>query len=121
MNFKILRFLAGICVLCLLGCTTPQSKPKQYLVSHILVPTQEAANVVLHKLDAGFAFERVAMEHSIDSGTKYIGGRIAHWTDANDWSANFAAEVKRLQVGQVSQKPINTEFGWHIVRVDAIR
>jgi peptidyl-prolyl cis-trans isomerase C len=121
MIHHVTRFFAGLSLLFVLGCATHDARPKEYLVSHILSPTQETANLALARLNAGATFEQVAREESADKGTKYNGGRIAHWTDANQWTVNFAAEVKRLKVGQVSAQPVRTEFGWHIVRVDAIR
>jgi peptidyl-prolyl cis-trans isomerase C len=105
----------------LLGCASTAPKPKEYQVSHIMCASESAANQALVRLQAGEPFEQVAREVSTDPGTRTKGGRITFWTPADSWSANFAAEVKRLKVGQTSDRPVKTEFGWHIVRVDATR
>lgn len=103
------------------GCTSAQEKPKEYLVSHVMCATEEEAIQALKKIRAGETFEKVAAEVSMDPGTKNKGGKITFWMPANSWSKNFANEVNRLNVGEISSSPVHTEFGWHIVRVDAIR
>jgi len=113
---KLLSFLFAVVVL--VGCA---SRPTEYLVSHIMCSTEQAADQALGRIRAGESFEQVARGVSVDPGTKSKGGRISQWTTADSWSPNFAAEVKRLKVGQISEKPVKTEFGWHVVRVDAIR
>ena len=108
-------------VLVLAGCATSTAKPHEYIASHIMCPTESDAKQALARIRAGESFESIAREVSLDPGTRGKGGRIAYWTKADSWSQNFAAEVKRLNVGEVSSTPVKTEFGWHIVRVDAVR
>ena len=115
-----LALLLGLALL--VGCATPTgSKPKEYLVSHILCADEHAANQALNRILAGEPFELVAQDVSIDPGTQNKGGRIAHWTAADSWSPKFASEVKRLKVGQMADRPVSTEFGWHVVRADSAR
>lgn len=116
---KVLAFLFGLALLA--GCASTAPQPKQYLVSHIMCATEQDANQALARLRTGESFEQVAEKVSIDPGTRREGGKIGRWTTADAWSANFADEVRKLGVGQTSAKPIRTEFGWHIVRVDAVR
>lgn len=107
-----------ICFLFLFGCATT---PKEYLVSHILTSTEQEAQVALNRIRAGESFESVAKEVSKDPGSKYKGGLINYWTNTNSWVPKFAMEVQKLGVGQISEAPFQTEYGWHIVKINGIR
>lgn len=115
---KVLSFLLSLFILT--ACASTDTKPKQYLISHIMCATEHEANQARLRVLAGEPFEDVAKTMSTDPGTKNKGGRIAQWSAAGAFSANFANEVKQLNIGQISAKPVKTEFGWHVVRVDAI-
>ena len=105
-------------LLVLLGCAT---RPPEYLVSHIMCTSESEASRAIARIRAGEPFERVAEAMSQDPGTRAKGGKIERWTKADDWTANFRTEVRQLKVGEVSDRPVKTEFGWHVVRVDAVR
>lgn len=107
-----------ICFLFLFGCATT---PKEYLVSHILTSTEQEAQVALNRIHAGESFESVAKEVSKDPGSKYRGGQLKYWTTANSFVPRFATELEQLGVGQISTAPFQTEYGWHIVKINGIR
>lgn len=98
-----------------------QNGPREYQVSHILLANEATAQRAVQRLKNGEAFEIVAAEMSLDTGTKTHGGKISRWTKAKDFSENFAREVQNLNLNQFSTTPVKTEFGWHLIRVDAIR
>jgi peptidyl-prolyl cis-trans isomerase C len=90
---------------------------KEYKARHILVDAEEEAAQILGQLEKGKSFEELAIEHSVDGGSKFRGGDL-------DWGSplydlpQFHEAMKQLQKGQVTQSPVQTELGWHIIRVD---
>jgi parvulin-like peptidyl-prolyl isomerase len=113
------KLLSLLAFLLLVGCVA--NKPPEYLVSHIMCSTEADAARALIRLRKGESFEQIAADMSSDPGTRSKGGSIAHWTKADDFTSAFATEVKRLKIHEVSATPVRTEFGWHIVRVNAVR
>ena len=82
---------------------------------HILVETEEEANAVLKRLDAGEKFEDVAKEVSTGpSGER--GGDLGYFTK-DRMVPEFSDVAFTLQPGEVSQ-PVKTQFGWHIIKVE---
>jgi len=97
------------------------SKPtKEYKARHILVSSEDTAQQVIAALDKGTAFEQVAKEKSIDTPTAEKGGEIG-WVSAEQMTPSLRDAVVDMKKGAYSKKPIKTDFGWHIIRVDDIR
>ena len=86
---------------------------------HILVATEDEANAVVDRLDAGEDFGDLAAELSIDTGSGAAGGDIGCITDP---SANlvptYAAASLDAEIGVVTG-PIPSEFGFHVLIVDS--
>ncbi|HUO44947.1 MAG TPA: peptidyl-prolyl cis-trans isomerase [Burkholderiales bacterium] len=98
---------------------------KEYKVRHILVKTEADAKKIIEQLKAGRGFEKLAKEKSIDAGTKAQGGDLGDWlpetVPPNQVPAPFIDAVKKLKKGEYTQTPVQTPFGWHIIRVDDVR
>lgn len=90
----------------------------EYHAHHILVATQAEAKAIIAKLkkDPG-AFEKLAMEKSTDASTKTSGGDLG-WLDMSRLPAEFGAAVVALAKGAISQEPTQTQFGYHVIRLD---
>ena len=43
------------------------------------------------------------------------------WANPKTYVPEFAAAAEKLQKGQMTDTPVHTQFGWHIIRVDDIR
>ncbi|MFC1682933.1 peptidylprolyl isomerase [Candidatus Zixiibacteriota bacterium] len=84
--------------------------------SHILVETEVSAQEVLQKLSEGAAFAKLAEEMSIDPGTKIKGGDLGYFSWGKMVSP-FQDTAFVMEIGAIS-KPVETRFGWHIIRVD---
>jgi parvulin-like peptidyl-prolyl isomerase len=84
--------------------------------SHILVATEEEANDVIARIEAGEDFAAVADEVSLD--TESPGGELPCPTHAFTFVESFANEVATSPVGEVSD-PFQTEFGFHVVLVES--
>jgi peptidyl-prolyl cis-trans isomerase C len=87
----------------------------QYHARHILVPSQDAAQQIIDQLKGGASFEELAKSKSTDS-TKDQGGDLG-WFAANTMVQPFATAVMALKKGEVTQAPVQTPFGWHVIQL----
>lgn len=83
---------------------------------HILVETREAADEIKAQLDEGADFAQLAFDNSIDEATRLDGGDLGYFT-SDAMVAPFSTAAYATPVGEISD-PFETEFGWHIVKVD---
>lgn len=91
----------------------------EYSAAHILVATEEEANAVIERLNAGEDFAAVAQELSTDTGSGAAGGELG-WFTPDMMVEPFGATVAGLEPGVLSA-PIETQFGWHVIRVNESR
>ena len=91
----------------------------EYHASHILVPTKEKAVQLIKKIKGGAKFEDVAKAESTDN-SKANGGDLGWFTTAR-MVKPFGDAVKSLKKGEVTSEPVQTQYGWHIIRLDDIR
>lgn len=84
---------------------------------HILVPTEAEANEVIKQLKGGADFAKLAQEKSKDSGSFKQGGDLGYFTKTA-MVKPFADAAFGMKVGQVSDKPIKTDFGYHVIKVE---
>jgi len=95
-------------------------QPEMRKVSHILVKTEEEANAVKARLDAGEDFATVAKEVSTDPGSKDKGGDLGEVPSENSgFVPEFEQAMDQLQPGEISD-PVKSQFGYHIIRVESI-
>lgn len=93
---------------------------KEYHLHHILVDNEQQAKDLIAKIKAGASFEDLAKQYSKDPGSGKNGGDL-DWSDPRAYVPEFAAAAQKLQQGQMTDTPVHTQFGWHIIRVDGIR
>ena len=86
---------------------------------HILVESKEKARELFEKIAYGTDFAELAKQHSKDPGSKEQGGDLGFFS-RGQMVPQFEEAAFKLQKGEVSQ-PFETQFGWHIVRVDERR
>jgi peptidyl-prolyl cis-trans isomerase C len=91
----------------------------EYHASHILVPTKEKAEQLIKKLKGGAKFEDVAKAESTDN-SKTNGGDLGWFTTAR-MVKPFGDAVKALKKGEVTQEPVQTQYGWHIIKLEDTR
>lgn len=98
-----------------------ESLPKlQYKAHHILVKTEAEALAALARINKGEKFEAVAKSVSIDT-SKDNGGDLGDFFSPASMVPPFAAAVQAMKKGEVSAKPVQTDFGFHIIRLDDTR
>lgn len=84
---------------------------------HILVKTEDEANDVLKQLKGGADFAKLAEEKSIDKGSGKQGGDLGYFTH-DSMVKPFSDAAYAMKPGDVSEKPVKTEFGYHIIKVE---
>lgn len=91
---------------------------KEYNASHILVRTEEEAAALVEQLNAGADFAELAKEKSEGpSGPR--GGELG-WFGKGAMVPTFEEAVIALEVGAISS-PIQTQFGWHVIKLNDTR
>jgi peptidyl-prolyl cis-trans isomerase C len=93
---------------------------KEYHLHHILVDNEQQAKDLIAKIKSGASFEDLAKQYSKDPGSGKNGGDL-DWSDPKAYVPEFADAATHLQKGQMTDTPVHTQFGWHIIRVDDIR
>jgi peptidyl-prolyl cis-trans isomerase C len=97
-----------------------QMEKTQYRASHILVPTEEAAKKLIEQLKAGGNFAQLAKANSTDTGSKDRGGDL-DWFSPGAMTPPFAEAVRKLKKGDTTAEPVQTQFGYHVIRVTDTR
>lgn len=87
---------------------------------HILVETEEEAKALIAQIRGGADFEAVAKEKSKDPGGARNGGDLGFFTKGQ-MVPEFAEAAFAMQAGQLSQAPVKSQFGWHIIKVEERR
>lgn len=93
---------------------------KEYRARHILVEKEEEAKAIIASLKGGAKFEDIAKRQSKDPGSGANGGDL-DWAPAASYVPEFSEAMVKLEKGKVSEAPVKTQFGWHVIRVDDIR
>ena len=82
---------------------------------HILVPTQVEAQGIIKQLDNGADFAKLAQKYSTDPGS--VNGGDLGWFKKSDMVPEFANAAFSMKDGQISQTPVHSQFGWHVIQV----
>ena len=86
---------------------------------HILVQTKDEAEAAIKRLDEGADFATVAQELSTGpSGPE--GGDLGFFS-AGQMVPPFEAAAFALEAGEYTKEPVETQFGWHVIRVEEKR
>jgi peptidyl-prolyl cis-trans isomerase C len=91
----------------------------EYHARHILVPSKEKADQLIKKLKGGAKFEDVAKTESTDN-SKTSGGDLG-WFTATRMVKPFSDAVKGLKKGETTPEPVQTQYGWHIIKLEETR
>jgi peptidyl-prolyl cis-trans isomerase C len=87
--------------------------------SHILVKTRDEAVQVIREISGGAKFEDVAAKKSLDPSGKQ-GGDLGFFTK-EQMVAPFSDAAFKMKQGEISKSPVETQFGWHVIRVEEIQ
>lgn len=93
---------------------------KEYHARHILVDKEEDAKGVIDQLKKGASFDELAKKHSKDTGNKDRGGDL-DWNVPGVFDKVFADAMVSLKKGELTDTPVHTRFGYHVIRLDDVR
>ena len=72
---------------------------------------------MLAQLKKGGNFEKLAAQYSTDPGSKDKGGDL-DWAPAERYVKPFGEALMKLKKGQTTDAPVQTDFGYHVIRLD---
>lgn len=93
---------------------------KEFRASHILVEKEDEAKSLIADIKKGAKFEDLAKKASKDPGSGANGGDL-DWAAAGSYVPEFSAAMVKLDKGQMTDTPVKSQFGFHIIRVDDVR
>jgi peptidyl-prolyl cis-trans isomerase C len=93
----------------------------EYKARHILVEKEAEAGDIIARLkkDPG-SFAKLAAEKSKDPGSKANGGDLG-WFDPRGMVPEFGAAVSKLEKGKITETPVKTQFGYHVIQLEDSR
>ena len=93
---------------------------KEYKARHILVEKEADAKAIVAQLKKGGKFEDIAKKSSKDPGSGANGGDL-DWAAAGSYVKEFSEAMVKLEKGKLTETPVKTQFGYHIIRLDDTR
>lgn len=93
---------------------------KEYHAHHILVEKESEAKAIIAQLKKGGKFEEIAKKSSKDPGSGAKGGDL-DWANPSNYVPEFSAALTKLAKGKMTETPIKSQFGYHIIRLDDVR
>lgn len=89
---------------------------EQVHARHILVDTQDDARALIEELRNGADFAALAREHSTGPSGEN-GGDLGYFGRSSMVPA-FAEAAFSMEPGEISSAPVETQFGWHVIKVE---
>lgn len=94
------------------AATPPQNEVR---ARHILVKTEDEAKAIIKELNDGADFAKLADEKSQDKGGS--GGDLGYF-GPGQMVPEFEKAAFALDVGAITQEPVQSQFGYHIIKVE---
>jgi len=95
------------------------SRFKEANASHILVKTREEAISIIEKINKQSIFSELARIYSTGPSGKN-GGELG-WFAPGQMVKGFENATFALKKGETTQEPVETKFGFHIIKLNDIR
>ncbi|HXH03154.1 MAG TPA: peptidylprolyl isomerase [Candidatus Competibacteraceae bacterium] len=89
---------------------------QEFKARHILVEKEDEAKALIEKLKGGADFAQLAKDSSMDASAAE-GGDLG-WFSADAMIKPFADAVAKLDKGQITEAPVQTQFGWHVILLE---
>ena len=93
---------------------------KEYRARHILVEKEDEAKALIAQIKGGANFEELAKKSSKDTGSAQNGGDL-DWAQPGGFVPEFSKAMTSLAKGAITETPVQTQFGWHILKLDDVR
>lgn len=97
-----------------------QASGTEYRARHILVETEDQAKALIAQINAGASFEELAKKNSKDPGSGANGGDL-DFAAPGSYVPEFSAAMVKLKKGEMTQEPVKSQFGYHIIKLEDTR
>jgi peptidyl-prolyl cis-trans isomerase C len=97
-----------------------QATGTEYRARHILVEKEDEAKGLIAQIKAGAKFEDLAKKHSKDPGSGENGGDL-DFAKPDSYVPEFGKAMTALKKGEMTEAPVKSQFGFHIIRLDDTR
>ncbi len=94
-------------------------KVQEYNARHILLASKEEAEKVITELDMGGNFAELAKKKS--TGPTGKNGGDLGWFAPQQMVPEFGQAVSQLEKGKYTKSPVQTQFGWHVIKLEDTR
>lgn len=92
----------------------------EYRARHILVEKEEDAKALIAQIKGGASFEELAKKNSKDTGSAEKGGDL-DFANPNNFVPEFSKAMVALEKGQMTEEPVKSQFGYHIIKLEDTR
>ncbi len=90
---------------------------KEFKARHILVEKEADAKDIIARIKKGAKFEDIAKKQSKDPGSAVNGGDL-DWANPRSYVPEFTEALLKLKKGQLTDTPVKSQFGYHVIRLD---
>ena len=97
-----------------------QASGTEYRARHILVEKEEDAKKLIADIKGGAKFEDVAKANSKDPGSAENGGDL-DFAKPETYVPEFGQAMAKLKKGEMTDTPVKTQFGFHIIKLEETR
>jgi peptidyl-prolyl cis-trans isomerase C len=97
-----------------------QAAGTEYRARHILVEKEDEAKALIAQIKGGAKFEDLAKKHSKDPGSGENGGDL-DFAKPDAYVPEFGQAMAKLKKGEMTDAPVKSQFGWHIIRLEETR
>ena len=92
----------------------------EYRARHILVEKEDDAKKLIAQIKGGAKFEDLAKKNSKDPGSGENGGDL-DFAKPDTYVPEFGKAMTKLKKGEMTDAPVKTQFGYHIIRLEDTR
>jgi peptidyl-prolyl cis-trans isomerase C len=97
-----------------------QTAGMEYHARHILVEKEDEAKALIAQIKGGASFEELAKKNSKDPGSGANGGDL-DFAAPGSYVPEFSQAMVKLKKGEMTQEPVKTQFGYHIIKLEDTR
>ncbi|KZS01575.1 Peptidyl-prolyl cis-trans isomerase NIMA-interacting 4, partial [Daphnia magna] len=97
-----------------------QNSGEEVRARHILVEKEDDAKALIAQIKGGAKFEELASKNSKDTGSAANGGDL-DFAKPSSYVPEFAEAITKLKKGEMTDAPVKTQYGFHIIKVEDTR
>jgi peptidyl-prolyl cis-trans isomerase C len=97
-----------------------QNTGTEYRARHILVEKEDEAKGLITQIKGGAKFDELAKKHSKDPGSGANGGDL-DFAKPESYVPEFGEAMSKLKKGEMTEAPVKTQFGYHIIKLEDVR